>query len=117
MRAGCIAHDMIVFRPLQTRLGGTSTERLKTGPKSFQQLATSSARRVPPPLRFGAALVYVSVTLRKSGRDVGLAKSGFRPTESWAHSPFRRRISFPAFPAITAFAAFYRLTARSAAIV
>jgi len=31
MRAGCIAQDMIVPRPLQTRRGGTSTERLKTG--------------------------------------------------------------------------------------
>jgi hypothetical protein len=37
----------------------TSTARLKTGAKSFEWSATSAARRVPPPLRFGAALVYV----------------------------------------------------------
>jgi hypothetical protein len=35
MRAGYIAQDMIVLRPLQTRRGGTSTERLKTGAEQF----------------------------------------------------------------------------------
>ena len=45
-----------------------------------QELATHAARRVPPPLRFGAALVYVLIYHKPAGRDVGLAKSGFRPT-------------------------------------
>src|SRR5260221_6009131 len=49
MRAGCIAQDMIVLRPLQTRRGGTSTERLKTGAEQFWRLAPSSARRVVRP--------------------------------------------------------------------
>ncbi len=45
-----------------------------------ERAATSSARRVPPPLRFGAAWVYVVIHHKPAGRDVGLAKSGFRPT-------------------------------------
>jgi hypothetical protein len=35
MRAGCIAQDVIVLRPLQTRQGGTFTEGLKTGAEQF----------------------------------------------------------------------------------
>jgi hypothetical protein len=35
MRAGGIAQDMIVLRPLQPGQGGTSTERLKTGAEQF----------------------------------------------------------------------------------
>jgi hypothetical protein len=48
-------------------------------------------RRDPPPLRFGAALSCV-VSRLETGRDVGLAKSGFRPTGPrivHAASPFR----------------------------
>jgi hypothetical protein len=40
----------------------------------------SSARRDPPPLRFGAAR-FCMVADREVGRDVGFAKSGFRPTD------------------------------------
>ena len=49
MRAGCIAQDMIVLRPLRTRRGGTSTERLKTGAGQFKRLATPWTRRVLRP--------------------------------------------------------------------
>jgi hypothetical protein len=56
----------------------THTARLKTGAKTLEQLTISSARRVPPPLRFGAALVYVLIH-HKPGRDVGLAKVGSLP--------------------------------------
>jgi hypothetical protein len=56
------------------------TERLKTGAYKSKELATRPARRVPPPLRFGAALVYVLIRHKPAGRDVRLAKSGFRPT-------------------------------------
>jgi hypothetical protein len=49
-------------------------------------VASLSPRRDPPPLRFGAALSCV-VSRLEMGRDVGLAKSGFRPTGSWV--PFR----------------------------
>jgi hypothetical protein len=56
------------------------TERLKIGAYKSKELATRAARRVPPPLRFGAALVYVLTHYKPAGRDVGLAKSGFRPT-------------------------------------
>ena len=56
------------------------TQRLKTGAYKSKKLATRSARRVPPPLRFGAALVYVLIHHKPAGREVGLAKSGFRPT-------------------------------------
>jgi len=40
-------------------------------------------RRDPPPLRFGAALLF-GLSCPEIGRDVGFAKSGFRPT---ARSP------------------------------
>jgi len=42
----------------------------------FEAEQRPQARRVPPPLRFGAALVCVVSGLETS-RDVGLAKSGF----------------------------------------
>jgi hypothetical protein len=57
------------IRPLIGRTSASSVEPAK-----------NSARRVPPPLRFGAALVYVLIHHKPAGRDVGLAKSGFRPT-------------------------------------
>jgi hypothetical protein len=47
--------------------------------------AETGARRVPPPLRFGAALLCI-VSGLASGRDVGLAKSGFRPTSLGGHA-------------------------------
>jgi hypothetical protein len=47
----------------------TPTAWLKTGAKTLEQLAISSARRVPPPLRFGAALVYVLIHHKPAGRD------------------------------------------------
>jgi hypothetical protein len=40
--------------------GRTFTARLKTGARLFRWLAERWARRVPPPLRFGAALILVS---------------------------------------------------------
>jgi hypothetical protein len=46
MRASCVAQDIVVLRPIQTRRGGTSTARLKTGAEQFYWLATSSARQV-----------------------------------------------------------------------
>jgi hypothetical protein len=52
------------------------------------------ARRDPPPLRFGAALSCV-VSRLEMGRDVGLAKSGFRPTRlnsGQRFAPFDRRL-------------------------
>jgi hypothetical protein len=53
----------------------------------------SRARRVPPPLRLGAALVYVLIHRKPAGRDVGLAKSGFRPTARWvAKAPGKAKI-------------------------
>jgi len=36
---------------------GVRTERVKTGAYKSSELATRAARRVPRPLRFGAALV------------------------------------------------------------
>jgi hypothetical protein len=58
---------------------GGCRERLKTGAELFGRATVSWARRVPPPLRFGAALLCI-VSGLETGRDVGLAKSGFRPT-------------------------------------
>jgi hypothetical protein len=52
--------------------------------------AKTSARRDPPPLRFGAALSCF-VSRLEIGRDVGLAKSGFRPT-SWSRFSASRAI-------------------------
>jgi hypothetical protein len=53
------------------------------------EVVSVSPRRDPPPLRFGAALSWV-VSRLEIGREVGLAKSGFRPTGSWvAPSPTR----------------------------
>jgi hypothetical protein len=43
------------------------------------EVVSLSPRRDPPPLRFGAALACF-VSRVETGRDVGLAKSGFRPT-------------------------------------
>jgi hypothetical protein len=45
------------------------TQRLKTGAYKSKELATRLARRVPPPLRFGAALVYVLIYHKPAGRD------------------------------------------------
>jgi hypothetical protein len=45
------------------------------------EVVSVSPRRDPPPLRFGAALSRV-VSRLEMGRDVGLAKSGLRPTGS-----------------------------------
>jgi len=45
------------------------TQRLKTGAYKSKELATRPARRVPPPLRFGAALVYVLIHHKPAGRD------------------------------------------------
>jgi hypothetical protein len=45
-----------------------------------KELAIPSARRDPPPLRFGAAC-STSLPRLAVGRDVGFAKSGFRPTD------------------------------------
>jgi hypothetical protein len=64
------------------------TQRLKTGAYKSKELATRPARRVPPPLRFGAALVYVLIHPKPAGRDVGLAKSGLRPTDQGSYRPF-----------------------------
>jgi hypothetical protein len=53
-----------------------------------------------PPLRFGAALSCV-VSRLEMGREVGLAKSGFRPTGSRvpiALSPLRPLAVSPHFP-------------------
>jgi hypothetical protein len=64
----------------------TPTAWLKSGADTRNQDGPSSARRDPPPLRFGAALFCV-VSRLWVGRDVGFAKSGFRPTGSHGHSP------------------------------
>ena len=45
----------------------------RTSPK---ELATRPARRVPPPLRFGAALVYVLIHYKPAGRDPAGAGRG-----------------------------------------
>jgi hypothetical protein len=60
------------------------TAQIRRDPAS--EVVSVSPRRDPPPLRFGAALSCV-VSRLEMGRDVGLAKSGFRPTGSWV--PFR----------------------------
>jgi hypothetical protein len=73
------------------------TIALSANPRRFRRLAASGTRRVPPPLRFGAAWSMIC-GLTELGRDVGLAKSGSRPTghgvlricRPFAHSPFRR---------------------------
>ena len=62
-------------------------------------------RRDPPSLRFGAALSCVVSSLG-TGRDVGLAKSGFRPTgpgvvHAASPSPFRL---FPGLPDVASWA-------------
>jgi hypothetical protein len=67
MRAGCIAQEVIVLRPVQTRWGGTSTERLKTGAEQFLRLATSSARRVLRPTGPGS----FSLTRPFAGAPIG----------------------------------------------
>jgi beta-lactamase class A len=60
MRAGCIAQDMIVLRPLQIGRGGTSTERLKTGAEQFWRLATSSASRHGTPIAVANLLQWLA---------------------------------------------------------
>jgi hypothetical protein len=83
MRAGCITQNIAATQTFGTRGIGTSTARLKSGaakPWGRNHRRRAETRRHPPPLRYGAApLCIVSHTL-KLGRDVGLAKSGFRPT-------------------------------------
>jgi hypothetical protein len=61
------------------------------------EVVSVSPRRDPPPLRFGAALSCF-VSRLEIGRDVGLAKSGFRPTGSFAHSPVRPFAVSPILP-------------------
>jgi hypothetical protein len=57
---------------------------------SASEVVSASPRRDPPPLRFGAAVFRV-VSRRRVGRDVGFAKSGFRPAMGVvALSPYRR---------------------------
>src|ERR1700730_5215769 len=79
MRAGCIAQRVFLFQTFEMQRGGASTERLKSGAIKSWGKNQSSARRDPPPLRFGAAL-FCEVSRVEISRDVGLAESGLRPT-------------------------------------
>jgi hypothetical protein len=70
-----------------SRTHGSNPARLKHGGSS------RCSSRDQPPLRFGAALFCV-VSRLEVGRDVGLAKSGFRPTSAGL-SPVRRHAHAP----------------------
>src|SRR5260370_38963708 len=61
---------------------------LKSGAIQPAKAVSVSPRRDPPPVRFGAALSCV-VSRFEMGRDVGLVKSGFRPTGCWVLPPIR----------------------------
>jgi hypothetical protein len=94
-------HPPGLERPENDHILGDATRTHGSNPaRSSQRSGIRFPRRDPPPLRFGAALLCV-VSRRRVGRDVGFAKSGFRPTESWVSRPIAlsptRRIAATAF--------------------
>ncbi len=64
----------------------TPRARLKSGANYALADGRPSARRDPPPLRFGAARPHTA-SRQRVGRDVGFAKSGFRPTGAGPKAP------------------------------